>query len=63
MYGHFWNGNHIRRITVAMLETEDCKCDVMRASHVLTRGRDRTGFYDKYGVLRDVFQNHLTEAC
>lgn len=47
-YESYWNSEHIERIEVAMLETEDCK--------------DRTNFYDKYGVLRDVFQNHLTEV-
>eukprot|EP00940_MAST-03C_sp_MAST-3C-sp2_P003407 g3407.t1 len=39
--------SHVDRIDVAMMETEDCE--------------GRTGFYDKYGVLRDVFQNHLSE--
>ena len=25
LFGHFWNGKYVRRIDVAMLETEDCK--------------------------------------
>jgi len=41
------NSRHVAQIDVAMMETEDCE--------------GRTGFYDKYGVLRDVFQNHLSE--
>lgn len=45
--GNVMNSRHVLQIEVAMMETEDCK--------------GRTNFYDKYGVLRDVFQNHLTE--
>ena len=41
------NQVYVDRIEVAMMETEDCA--------------GRTGFYDKYGVIRDVFQNHLSE--
>ncbi len=42
-----WNKEQISYIEVAMKERLD------------TAGRSR--FYDKYGVIRDVFQNHLTE--
>jgi len=43
-----WNANSIESVKVVMKETEDCE--------------GRTGFYDAYGVLRDVHQNHLTEV-
>ena len=42
-----WNKDHIERIEIAMKETLDVK--------------GRSLFYDKYGVIRDVVQNHLTE--
>ena len=45
--GRIMNQVYVDRIEVAMMETEDCA--------------GRTGFYDKYGVIRDVFQNHLSE--
>jgi len=45
---HLWNANSIESVKVVMKETEDCE--------------GRTGFYDAYGVLRDVHQNHLTEV-
>ena len=43
-----WNANSVESVKVVMKETEDCE--------------GRTGFYDAYGVLRDVHQNHLTEV-
>ena len=39
----------LERVEVAMKETEDCE--------------GRTSFYDSYGVVRDVLQNHLTEIA
>lgn len=45
--GRIMNNQYVERVEVAMMETEDCE--------------GRTGFYDKYGVIRDVFQNHLSE--
>jgi len=39
----------LKRVEVAMKETEDCE--------------GRTSFYDAYGVVRDVLQNHLTEIA
>ena len=46
--GGLWSGAHIRRVEVYMKEKEDCA--------------GRTKFYDEYGVVRDVHQNHLTEV-
>ena len=42
-------GLTLERIEVAMTETENCE--------------GRTSFYDAYGVVRDVLQNHLTEIA
>ncbi|XP_062853511.1 GDH/6PGL endoplasmic bifunctional protein [Trichomycterus rosablanca] len=42
-----WNKNHIERIEIVVKETLDCK--------------GRIQFYDQYGVIRDMLQNHLTE--
>ena len=42
-----WNDEYIESIEIAMKETEDCE--------------GRTAFYENYGVIRDVFQNHLTQ--
>jgi len=42
-----WNSNHIARVDIVMKETDDVA--------------GRTGFYDSYGVIRDVHQNHLTQ--
>lgn len=47
-YKQYWNAQHITGIDIIMKETEDCA--------------GRTGFYDSYGVIRDVHQNHLTEV-
>ncbi|XP_069774505.1 GDH/6PGL endoplasmic bifunctional protein [Narcine bancroftii] len=42
-----WNQHHIERVEIVMKETLDAK--------------GRTGFYERYGVICDVVQNHLTE--
>ncbi|XP_048375533.1 GDH/6PGL endoplasmic bifunctional protein [Sphaerodactylus townsendi] len=43
-----WNRHHIERVEIVLKETVDVK--------------NRTGFYEEYGVIRDIHQNHLTEA-
>lgn len=43
-----WNRHHIERIEIVLKETLDVK--------------GRISFYDQYGVIRDVIQNHLTEV-
>ncbi|XP_054857681.1 GDH/6PGL endoplasmic bifunctional protein [Eublepharis macularius] len=43
-----WNRHHIERVEIVLKETVDVK--------------NRTSFYEEYGVIRDVHQNHLTEA-
>lgn len=43
-----WNKHHIERVEVIMKETLDVK--------------GRIPFYDQYGVISDVLQNHLTEV-
>ncbi|XP_048879267.1 GDH/6PGL endoplasmic bifunctional protein [Brienomyrus brachyistius] len=42
-----WNKHHIERMEIVLKETLDVK--------------GRAQFYDQYGVIRDVLQNHLTE--
>lgn len=44
----FLNSENVVSISVEMTETEDCA--------------GRSGFYDKYGVMRDIHQNHLMEV-
>ena len=44
----FWNKEFIDRIDIVMKERLDVK--------------GRSGFFNKYGVIRDVLQNHLTEV-
>ncbi|NXU47426.1 G6PE protein, partial [Turnix velox] len=43
-----WNRHHVERVEIVLKETVDAK--------------GRTSFYEEYGVIRDVLQNHLTEA-
>jgi hexose-6-phosphate dehydrogenase len=43
-----WTGKHVASVEVSMKETEDCE--------------GRTSFYEGYGVIRDVLQNHLTQV-
>ncbi|KAK6321714.1 hypothetical protein J4Q44_G00086900 [Coregonus suidteri] len=43
-----WNKHHIERVEIVLKETLDA--------------RGRIPFYDQYGVIRDVIQNHLTEV-
>ncbi|XP_010894398.1 GDH/6PGL endoplasmic bifunctional protein isoform X2 [Esox lucius] len=43
-----WNKHHIERVEIVLKETLDAK--------------GRIPFYDQYGVIRDVIQNHLTEV-
>ncbi|KAM9814067.1 GDH/6PGL endoplasmic bifunctional protein [Neosynchiropus ocellatus] len=43
-----WNKHHIERVEIVLKETLDVK--------------GRIPFYDKYGVIRDVLQNHLAEV-
>ncbi|XP_066493469.1 GDH/6PGL endoplasmic bifunctional protein [Tiliqua scincoides] len=42
-----WNRHHVERVEIVLKETVDVK--------------NRTSFYEEYGVLRDMHQNHLTE--
>ncbi|XP_026571615.1 GDH/6PGL endoplasmic bifunctional protein [Pseudonaja textilis] len=42
-----WNRHHVERVEIVLKETVDVK--------------NRTEFYEQYGVLRDMHQNHLTE--
>ncbi|XP_063292605.1 GDH/6PGL endoplasmic bifunctional protein [Pelobates fuscus] len=42
-----WNRHHVERVEIVMKETLDAK--------------GRISFYEEYGVIRDVIQNHLTE--
>ncbi|XP_045932315.1 GDH/6PGL endoplasmic bifunctional protein [Micropterus dolomieu] len=43
-----WNKHHIERVEIVLKETLNVK--------------GRIPFYDQYGVVRDVLQNHLTEV-
>lgn len=47
LYQDLWSRNHIERVEIVLKEKNDCK--------------GRTNFYDHYGVIRDVMQNHMTE--
>ncbi|XP_059997505.1 GDH/6PGL endoplasmic bifunctional protein isoform X1 [Lagenorhynchus albirostris] len=42
-----WNRHHVERVEIIMKETVDAE--------------GRTSFYEEYGVIGDVLQNHLTE--
>ncbi|KAE8592824.1 hypothetical protein XENTR_v10018889 [Xenopus tropicalis] len=42
-----WNRDYVERVEIVLKETVDAKA--------------RTSFYEEYGVIRDVIQNHLTE--
>ncbi|XP_037355008.1 GDH/6PGL endoplasmic bifunctional protein [Talpa occidentalis] len=42
-----WDRHHVERVEIIMKETLDAE--------------GRTSFYEEYGVVRDVLQNHLTE--
>ncbi|XP_072831554.1 GDH/6PGL endoplasmic bifunctional protein isoform X2 [Vicugna pacos] len=42
-----WNRHHVERVEIIMKETVDAE--------------GRTSFYEEYGVIRDVLQNHLSE--
>eukprot|EP00058_Branchiostoma_floridae_P008788 XP_002594276.1 hypothetical protein BRAFLDRAFT_65130 [Branchiostoma floridae] len=42
-----WNTEHVERVEIVMKETIDVK--------------GRLSFFDSYGIIRDVLQNHLTE--
>ena len=41
------NRDHVESVQIVLKEKDDC--------------RRRTAFYDNYGVIRDVIQNHMTE--
>ncbi|KAG8434415.1 hypothetical protein GDO86_012693 [Hymenochirus boettgeri] len=43
-----WNRGYVERVEIVLKETDDVK--------------ERTSFYEEYGVIRDVIQNHLTEV-
>ena len=47
LYKDLWSRDHIQRVEIVLKEKNDCK--------------GRTNFYDHYGVIRDVMQNHMTE--
>ena len=49
VYEPYLNNKHVERVEIVMKETEHCA--------------GRTGFYNQYGVIRDVLQNHLTEMA
>ena len=46
-FENMWNCNHIEQVNIVVKERLDAQ--------------GRMAFYDQYGVIRDVFQNHLTE--
>ncbi|EDO47901.1 predicted protein, partial [Nematostella vectensis] len=46
-YDQLWNKNHVDRVEIVLKEKDNCK--------------GRTRFYNQYGVIRDVMQNHMTE--
>ena len=46
-FEHMWNNKHVERVNIVVKERLDAQ--------------GRMAFYDEYGVIRDVFQNHLTE--
>ncbi|XP_045155043.1 GDH/6PGL endoplasmic bifunctional protein isoform X2 [Echinops telfairi] len=46
-FDHLWSRHHVERVEIIMKETVDAE--------------GRTSFYEEYGVIRDVLQNHLTE--
>jgi hexose-6-phosphate dehydrogenase len=48
MYDKYWNKDHVESVEVVMKEKEDVE--------------GRTWFYDNYGAVRDILQNHLTEV-
>ena len=45
-YEPLLNAEHVERVELVMAETEDCE--------------GRTFFYERYGAVRDVLQNHVT---
>jgi hexose-6-phosphate dehydrogenase len=49
IYEQYLSNKYVERVEVVMKETEDCA--------------GRTNFYNQYGVVRDVLQNHLTEMA
>ena len=49
VYEPLLNNKHVERVEIVMKETENCA--------------GRTSFYNQYGVVRDVLQNHLTEIA
>nr|XP_023407848.1 GDH/6PGL endoplasmic bifunctional protein isoform X1 [Loxodonta africana]XP_023407849.1 GDH/6PGL endoplasmic bifunctional protein isoform X1 [Loxodonta africana]XP_023407850.1 GDH/6PGL endoplasmic bifunctional protein isoform X1 [Loxodonta africana]XP_023407851.1 GDH/6PGL endoplasmic bifunctional protein isoform X1 [Loxodonta africana]XP_023407852.1 GDH/6PGL endoplasmic bifunctional protein isoform X1 [Loxodonta africana]XP_023407853.1 GDH/6PGL endoplasmic bifunctional protein isoform X1 [L len=46
-FDHLWSRHHVERVEIILKETVDAE--------------GRTSFYEEYGVIRDVLQNHLTE--
>ena len=46
-FENMWNRDYIEQVNIVMKERLDAS--------------GRMGFYDEYGVIQDVFQNHLTE--
>lgn len=47
LYKDLWSKDHIERVEIVLKEKNNCK--------------GRTKFYDHYGVIRDVMQNHMIE--
>ena len=47
LFEKMWNRNYVEEVSIVMKERLDAS--------------GRMSFYDEYGVIRDVFQNHLTE--
>ena len=63
-----WNLNFIERVDIVMKETDDVKgrCALWNVVLLCIAPQSsmfcfRTKFYDAYGVIRDVHQNHLTQ--
>eukprot|EP00049_Salpingoeca_infusionum_P026485 m.25922 g.25922 ORF g.25922 m.25922 type:complete len:426 (-) comp8777_c0_seq4:699-1976(-) len=47
LFNKLFHSNRVQRVEIVSTEKEDCA--------------GRTRFYNEYGVIRDIFQNHLTE--
>ena len=46
-FGAIWNRQHIKSVQVIFKEKVGCE--------------GRAGYFDQYGILRDVMQNHLMQ--
>jgi glucose-6-phosphate 1-dehydrogenase len=57
-----WNNNYISTVQITFKEDIGTEVPYLGFLCKLTIAQGRGGYFDEYGIIRDVLQNHLTQV-